>query len=507
MQPQQAYEELIRRSRERAVLASCLELLGWDESTYMPRGGVEARGAQMAELTGLWHASASSPRLGELLDIVESSPLAAAPGSPAAVNVRAWRWTHRRATRVPRDLVEQLAAVTTVAQQAWSAALLHDDFATFQPWLDRVVRLKRSEGEYLAEGGEHYDSLLDEFEPGLTTADVATLFDALRPELQALLAAATDGAPQDLAHDAGSLLRRDFPVDRQRILVEAMAAELGFDFDRGRLDPTTHPFYAVIGRGDCRITTRYHPRDLSESVFAMLHELGHGLYEQGLDPEHHGTPLGESQSMSVHESQSRLWERFLGGSRPFWRHFFPRVKELFHDALYDIDSDTFFRAVNAVRPGTNRIRADAVTYDLHILLRFELERALVRGELSSQELPGAWCELSRTYLGVTPANNREGCLQDGHWAAGQFGYFPAYTLGNLYGAQLYERMYEELPDLDEQLSRGEFDGARDWLCDRIYRHGQRYSAMDLLERATGHRLQHGSLVRVLARRQEECRGE
>jgi carboxypeptidase Taq len=497
MNPQAAYDELVVCSRQRMMLTSCLELLGWDELTHMPHGGVENRGRQMAYLSGLYHATATDPRIGELLQTVAESPLVADPLSPPAVNVRQWRWSYDRLCRLPRALVEELASLTTEAQQVWAVARQDNDFRAFCPWLQRIVGLKRAEAECLGHDGVPYDALLQEYEPEATTASVAARFLALRADVTRLL----DSLESIPRLSRPALLRREFPIDRQRVFIEAVASDVGFDFDRGRLDSTTHPFFSLIGPGDCRITTRYNQYDFSEAFFSTLHEMGHGLYEQGLDAEHHGTPFGESMLMSIHESQSRLWEQLIGRGLPFWRHFFPRAKEIFHQALHDVSLQDFVRAVNHVQRGVNRVQADAVTYDLHVMVRFDLERALIAGDLSASDLPAAWNSAMADYVGVTPATDSEGCLQDGHWSAGQFGYFPAYTLGNMAAAQLFAQLRQDLPLLDEQLAVGNFADLRAWLHDRVYCHGQRYSTSDLIERITGNRPDHRPLVEVLRQQQ------
>lgn len=502
MTPHAAYEELVRRSRERAVLGSCIELLGWDELTYMPHGGVTERGRQTAHLAGLQHRTLTDPRLGELFDAAARHPEAADPHSPVAVNLREWRRTFDRELQLPQPLVEELASVTTTAQQAWADARQNDDFRQFEPWLARVLQLKRSEAECLKAGGSPYDSLLDDYEPGVSPAELSSLFAGLRVELTRLLAEIRAARPPG----TGAVLKRSYSLDRQRLFAETVAADLGFDFARGRIDVTTHPFFSVIGPGDCRIATRFSHTDFSDGFFSTLHETGHALYEQGLDPADHGTPFGESPSMGLHESQSRFWELFVGRSGPFWQHYFPRARETFHDVLHDVRLGDFFRAVNHVQPGWNRVRADAATYDLHILVRFELEQALISGDLPVGDLPGAWNERYRALLGVTPQGDAEGCLQDGHWGAGQFGYFPTYTLGNLYAAQLYERARSDLPDLDRDMSEGEFAPLRAWLHDRVWRHGRRYSAAELVRRATGEPPTHRPFLDALRRRYSELYG-
>ncbi len=502
MEARTAYDELVRRSRERAILASCSALLGWDEQTYMPRGGAEGRGQVTAMLAGLHHERATDPRVGELLAVVEGSDLVADPESAEAVNAREWRRSYGRSTKLPRDLVEEMARDTTLAQQEWVAARRERDYGRFRPWLERILGLKRREAACLGSGPSDYDALLDDYEPGAKSTDLARLFAALREELVPLIGAIA-GAPR---RPDVQVLRREFPIDRQRVVGETMAAAVGFDFTRGRLDVTEHPFCSEIGPGDVRITTRYDVRDFGDAFFSILHEVGHGLYEQGLDPAHHGTPMGESASLGVHESQSRLWENAVGRSRAFWAHAFPLVRRVFHESLHDVPLDRFHAAVNHVEPSLIRVQADEVTYNLHIIVRFELERDLLSGDLSPGDLPGAWAEKYRSYLGVAPEHDAEGCLQDIHWSAGLFGYFPTYTLGNVFAAQLFARAGSDLPDLPGSLARGEFDGLLGWLRDRIHLQGKRHRSAALIERATGSPPDHRPLVQSLREKYGEVYG-
>jgi carboxypeptidase Taq len=481
--PHDAYDELIRRSKEQALLASCSSLLGWDEQTYMPRGGAEHRGNQMALLAGLHHEKATDPKIGGLLAELESSGLLGEPESPMAVNVREIRRSYDRLTKLPRALVEELARTATLAQQAWIAARQESEFGPFRPWLEKIVHLKQREAACLGNGTIGYDVLLDEYEPGASSAEIARLFTALRqalvPLVEAILGSPVRPDLRVLRHAGG------YPLDRQKIFGEAVAAAVGFDFHRGRLDTTTHPFCSGIGPGDCRITTRYKPDDFSDALFGVLHEAGHGLYDQGLDPEHFGTPMGEAVSLGIHESQSRLWENAVGRSRPFWSHFFPLAQRIFHEPLVGVALDDFLFAINRVEPSLIRVQADEVTYNLHVLLRFELEQALLTGDLAVGEVPGAWNESMQRLLGLTPFGDADGCLQDIHWSAGLFGYFPTYTLGNLYAAQLFACASAELGDLAGAFARGEFAVLLAWLRDKIHHHGRRYRPARLIEHATG----------------------
>jgi carboxypeptidase Taq len=496
MRADQAYAELMRLSREETLLGSCSDLLEWDEEVFMPPGGVEHRAEQLALLAGMLHEKGCDPRLDELLAIVEQSDLVQDPESDVAVNVRELRREFDRERRLPTSLVEESARVAALAAAVWVEARQAADFSLFAPWLDTIFRLAREEAAAVGYPDVPYDALLEDYEPGVTTRDVAALFDWLRPELLALLDRVR-GAPLAVP---GHILRREFPVDRQRLFAEAVAAALGFDLEAGRLDPGKHPFCMAVGPGDTRIALRFDSRDFPSGFFVLLHEVGHALYDQGLEPAHYGTPLGDAPSKGLHESQSRLWENLVGRSPGFWRHFYPRVRNIFHEALHDVGEEAFLRVLNRVEPGVQRARADEITYNLHIIIRFELEQALLSGDLRARDLPAAWDEGHRKYLGVTPGNPVEGCLQDGHWAEGMIGYFPSYALGNVYAAQLYDAAGRDLGDLDTAFARGDFTGLLGWLRDKVHRHGQRYPVRQLLERATGSPPRPEALVESLRRR-------
>jgi carboxypeptidase Taq len=364
------------------------------------------------------------------------------------------------------------------------------------------VRLKRHEAQCLGAADHPYDALLDEYEPGSRARDLAPVFEAIRRELVPLVAAIAD-APR---RPDPSILRREVPVDRQRVFGELMAAAVGFDFQKGRLDTAAHPFCSGIGPGDCRLTTRYHLADFADAFFSILHEVGHGLYEQGLDPAHFGTPMGEAVSLGIHESQSRLWENAVGRSRPFWEYAFPLARRIFHGTFHDVTPEAFHFAVNRVEPSAIRVQADEVTYNLHILVRFELEQALLSGDLPPGDVPASWDERYRHYLGIRPRDDAEGCLQDIHWSAGLIGYFPTYTLGNLYAAQLFTRAEEELGGLDEPFTRGDFAGLLGWLRERVHRHGHRCRPATLIERVTGSPPDHRPLVHALRRKYGDLYG-
>ncbi len=496
--PKSHYDELLNLTRKAALLGSCGSVLGWDRETYMPPGGNEHRANQLSLLAGVAHEWSTMPRIGELLDQLADSEFNDGAESDSVVNIREIRRAYERSVKLPQRLVEEMSRVTALAQQHWAAARKENNFEKFAPWLTQIVELKREEAAAVGfpENGEPYDALLDEYEPGASSAEVASVFDALRIELVPLLDAIKGASRQPDT----SILTRDFPVDAQGVLGREAAQAIGFDFNKGRLDITTHPFCSGFGPGDCRLTTRYDPNFFSSAFFGTLHESGHGMYEQGLPEDAFGTPLGSSVSLGIHESQSRMWENLVGRSLPFWKHFFPRAQELFPDALGNTLLAQFHFAINAVSPSFIRVEADEVTYNLHIMLRFDLERDLISGRLLPQDVPTAWNERFTNDFGITPETDADGCLQDVHWSAGLFGYFPTYALGNMYAAQFFQAAENQIGDLDDQFSKGEFRPLLEWLRQNIHHHGQRFSATRLVEVVTGRPLSNKPLMNLLCDR-------
>jgi carboxypeptidase Taq len=490
-----AYEELIRLSREKTVLASCHQLLSWDSEICMPRGGAKHRGDQMALIAGLVHDRATDPRYDELLREVEAASHYDAE-SPETVNIRELRRDFEREKRLPKRLVEEMARVSAMSSQAWSEARDRDDFASFAPWLDQTFALTREKADALGFVETRYDALLEDYEPGMTTSQLTSLFTNVRAQLVPLVESLR-GKP---APKRADLLSRDFPIDRQREFSEGVSATLGFDRDNGRFDLGPHPFCAFIGPGDVRVALRYHTDNFASGFLAVLHETGHAFYEQGLEAKHYGTPMGEAVSLGIHESQSRLWENLVGRSRGFWSHFYPELRSKFDQSLGDISMEEFREVMNHGVPGPIRVEADEVTYNLHIVIRFELERALLSGDLAAKDLPGAWNEMYRKYLGIEPANDREGCLQDIHWSEALIGYFPTYTLGNIYAAQLFDAAERDIGPLEEAFAAGEFKTLRGWLIEKVHRHGKRYHSAELVERATGQTLDPAPMITSLTQR-------
>lgn len=490
---QSAYANLIERCKEISILGSCASLLSWDRETYMPAGGNEHRAAQMACLSGLVHEKFTAPEVGQWLVECEAATLGKDPESDAGANLRELRRDYDKKTKIPRRLVEELARVETLAHNAWVDARKKSQFNLFQPWLEKIVALKREQADCYGFERERYDALMDDYEPGETAERIARVFGDLAPRL-ADLVQRIQNAPRK---PDPSILTRAFPVDRQRILGEMAASAFGFDFSKGRLDEVVHPFCTTIGPGDVRLTTRFNRDFFNESFFGILHECGHGLYEQGLPAEHFGTPLGETVSLGIHESQSRMWENFVGRGPAFWRFFFPRARGIFHEALRDVELNAFVHAVNEVRPSWIRVEADEVTYNLHIILRFEIEREMIEGRLEPKDVPPAWNARFAELFGLEVPDDRQGCLQDTHWAIGAIGYFPTYSLGNLYAAQFFEQARNDVPGLEEGFERGEFLPLLDWLRKNIHRHGMRYRAGDLVRKVTGRPLSPEALMTYL----------
>ncbi len=389
-----------------------------------------------------------------------------------------------------------------LGQSAWEKARRDNDFAHFLPWLAKTYELKRQQAEALGYKQTAYDALLDDYEPEELTANVGRVLADLREQLVPLVAsiAASKRRPEV------SILARDFPVDMQEAFGKEAAAAIGFEFDRGRLDVTAHPFCTTLGPHDCRITTRYDGHFFNAAFFGILHEAGHGIYEQGLPPDRFGLPLGEAISLGIHESQSRMWENLVGRSRAFWRHFYPAAQAKFPAALGNVDADAFYFAINDVRPSLIRVEADEATYNLHILIRFELEQALLSGDLPPADAPAAWNDKYRQYLGIASETDANGVMQDVHWSAGLVGYFPTYTLGNLYAAQFFAAADRELGGLHAQFARGEFRPLREWLREKIHRHGQRYTSAELVKRVTGQELSSEPLVSHLRDKYGELYG-
>lgn len=489
------YSELQRLLRESASLYSVAGLLSWDQETMMPPRGVTARADSLSLVTRLAHQRATDPRIGELLAKCEADG-DLTTDSRTAANLREIRRDYERALTLPSELVGEMQQTSALAIEAWKSARSDNDFASFRPWLERQVELIRRKAECYGapEGGELYDALVDEYEPSMTCARLEGIFAPLRDELTPLIAELTSAVFQPGVEP--QLV--ELPLDEQRAFNRKVLERVGFDLQAGRFDVSVHPFASGIAPNDTRITTRYRRDQFAEALSSTLHEAGHALYEQGLPKEEFfGQPLGQPLGLGIHESQSRLWENHVGRSQALWSWALPLARETFGDALARFDVDDLYRAVNVVRPNLIRVDSDEATYNLHIMLRFDLERAMLRGDLAVADLPGAWNERVRNDLDLEVPDDARGCLQDIHWAMGTIGYFPTYTLGNLYAAQLWEAVQEAIPGLDAQIAAGDFRELLGWLRNNIHREGRHLSAEMLCRRLTGAPLGHQALMRHL----------
>jgi len=472
------YQKLIKRSREIALIASANELLSWDLETYLPKKGVDFRAEQLAHLSGHAHRLFIAKKVGDWISACEQHAFPVESGE--AANVREWRRRYDRATKIPTRLVEKFQRVRTHAREAWRQAREQSDFSLFKPHLKKLVTLNRQKADHWGYQESPYDALMDEYEPGGRASQVRALFADLRPQIVSLLGPALQrsaAVPEDF-------LRGNYPIPAQQALNREVAAAIGFDFDAGRIDTTTHPFCSTHGPADCRLTTRYNEQNFTQSFFGILHEAGHGLYEQGLPAEHYGTPLGSAASLGIHESQSRLWENHVGRSRSFWEHWHPVVCRHFPE-LQKFSAAQMAAAVNRVSPSFIRVEADQVTYDLHIILRFEMELKLIEGQLAVADVPACWNEEFEKMIGLKVTKDSDGCLQDIHWSLGSLGYFPTYTMGNLNAAQLMHRATLDNPSLESDLARGEYQNLLAWLRQKVHSQGQRRPPQDLMKSATG----------------------
>jgi len=481
-------------ARRTAVLASVESLLGWDEQTMLQRAGGPHRADQATAMAAVVHGLRTDPAQAERLAALAVSPLATGGTPHERAAIRLLKHDADKQSRLPRRLVEELARAAVEAQQAWVEARASSTWSTLRPHLVRMFALKREQAACQRPDLDPYDALLDDYEPGARWRRLADRFAPLR------------AAVVDLVGECGAAFRRPdesilterrYPVGAQRDFVREVAGRIGFDFDRGRLDTTEHPFCTTLGPDDCRITTRWNERWLPTALFGVLHEAGHGLYEQGLSREWYGLPPGEAASLGIHESQSRLWENLVGRSRPFWEWCFPLARKAFPAVLGDIDATRFREALLTVRPSFIRVEADEVTYNLHVMLRFDLERALVHGDLAVDDLPAAWNDRFERDFGMRPPDDAHGVLQDIHWSAGLIGYFPTYTLGNLFAAQLMEAARRAVPDLDDQVAAGRFDDLLGWLRREIHAFGRTLESEPLVEQATGGSVSGDWLVRSL----------
>jgi carboxypeptidase Taq len=498
-------EQLQLRLAQISDLGRARALLDWDQRTQMPPAGAEARAEQLATLARIRHEMLVSEELGALLDGAAQEVEDEAYDSNEASLVRVARREWEKARRVPAELRAEITRAASLAEHAWAGFRERSDFAGFLPYLERNIELRRRYAECFDgfPGFEHpYDPLLDDFEPGMTTAEASAILVQLRDGIRPLVAAIpTDPNPVD-----DSCLYGEFPLQAQDRLAREVVAALPLEAGAWRLDATVHPFATAISPSDIRITTRFEDDYIGAALWAVIHEAGHGMYENGIPRELWRSPLSSPASLAFHESQSRMWENWVGRGRPYLEHLLPRLRELFPDRFSDIDSEALYRAANRIEPSLIRVEADQVTYNLHIVMRFELELELFEGRLKPAELPDAWNARTAEYLGLEVPDDAAGVLQDVHWAGAAFGYFPTYSLGNVIAGQIWDAVADDLPDLEDQISRGELVPLRDWLRERLHRHGNKFMPEELIERVVAGPIDVTPYLRQLRERAAEMYG-
>ena len=483
------YQKVAEHQHEISLLGSTEALLGWDQETLMPSGAQTYRAEQLGQMTKLRHALSTDDRhVEQLQSLSEQTQLTAIE----QLNVKEWLKASHRARAIPSALAVEQAQTSSHAMMAWQSARKDNDFSAFSPWLQKTVDLKLREAEAVgwAASGEAWDALAEEFDPGMTAQSVSKVFTPLRQQLVALVEELRGSATQPDVR----FLQQRLPVENQKPLVKEVLDALGFDSNHGVIAVSTHPFCSGFHPTDVRVTTRYDEANFTDSVTSAMHECGHALYEQGLPLEHAGTPAGAYNGLSIHESQSRLWENQVGRSKGFLRWIMPKYKSA---GLGNTELDQAYSALNAAKPSLIRVEADETTYNLHIMIRFELERLMLNGELAIEDLPEAWNQHYQDYLGITPPDNAQGCLQDVHWSMGAMGYFPTYTLGNLYSAQFYAAAKRELGDLEEQYAEGEFGPLLQWLRENVHQQGRQLSPAELCKSVTGEDLSANYLLDYL----------
>lgn len=484
--------QLKTKLAELADLGGAAALLGWDQQTYMPSGAAEMRGNQQAIVARILQEWATAPELGKLIEDLKPYAETLDPDSDDARLIKVTAKDYAKATCVPTEYVVEFNQVTAMAQQAWIEARQKSDFSIFQPHLEKIVELRRRYATFFPKVEHPYDALLDDFEPGMKTEDVKAIFAALRPQQVELIQAIANKPQLD-----DSFLHQAFEDKKQWDFGVEVMTKFGFDWEHGRQDRSTHPFTGGANRLDIRLTTRIDPNFLPSGLFGTMHECGHALHGQGSAPELDRTGLDGSASLAIGESQSRLWENLVGRSLPFWQHFYPRLQEVFPSQLANVSLDKFYKGINKVEPSLVRVEADEATYNLHIMLRLEIEIAIIEGKLAVKDLPEYWNNKMQEYLGITPSNDAKGVLQDIHWSFGAFGYFSTYALGNLVSAQLWEKINQDIPNLDDQIRSGKFEALLAWLREKIHNPGRKFEPQEVVQKATGSKIDSAPYVRYL----------
>jgi len=467
-------------------------VLGWDQQTYMPRGGAEARGQQQGTLDRIAHERFTSREVGSLLEDMKKETVSLDPDSDDARLIKVTWEQFERATKIPSEMIVERAELTAIGNQAWQEARSKSEFSIFEPHLEKLVDWSQRFSELFAPYDHVYDPVLDQFEPKMKTADVQAIFNAIRPKQVELIRKISEAKQVD-----DSFLHQHFPEKEQWDFGVQVITDFGYDWEHGRLDKTTHPFQASLGYGDHRITTRVSEDFFNTYFFATLHEAGHAMHAQGIAKELERTPLYGGTSLAIGESQSRLWENLVGRSKPFWEHYYPKLQKVFPEQLKRVKMEDFYKGVNKVSPSLIRVEADEATYNMHIMLRLELEIAMMEGEAEVKKLPIYWNELVHKYLGITPPNDKEGVLQDVHWSFGLLGYFSTYALGNLVSAQLWEVIQRDMPDIQGMVGRAEFAPLLKWLNTKIHAPGSKFDPQELVQKVTGSKINGDAYIRYL----------
>ena len=458
-------------------------VLGWDQETYMPKGGINDRANQLSTLSKIAHEKFTAKEVGELIKSCKDELIDKNADSNDSRLIKVLDRDYRKSVKVPSELVTEMSKAASLGQQNWAHAKQESNFSIFEPHLKKLVDLRIQYAKIFTPYDHIYDSLLDDFEPGLKTADVKDIFNKLRPQQVKLIRKISEKTKID-----NTFITKAFDTQKQWNFGVDVITKFGYDWSRGRQDKAEHPFTTNFGIDDVRITTRLDKYYLPMGMFGTMHEAGHAMYEQGISKELARTPLAGGASLAVHESQSRMWENLVGRSMPFWKHFYPKLQKTFPSQLHNVSLDDFYRGINKVSPSMVRVEADEATYNMHIMLRLELEIGLIEGNIDVKDLPEVWNSKMNEYLGITPKNNAEGVLQDIHWSMGAIGYFSTYALGNLISVQLWEHINKDIPCLNEQIENGKFEELLDWLRKNIHQHGAKYEPQELVQKITGSKI-------------------
>ncbi len=479
-----SYEQLVKTLKELSYITSTLAILEWDEQVYMPVQGAKVRGETKAYLAGMLHQKFTSNDFAKQLKAVKALAESGKLNDKQLAIYKEIDRQYQRQKKLPLEYVQEISKVTSEAHHKWAEARQKSDYKIFLPYLKKIVELKKQEANYVGYEGSPYDALLDAYEPGLTAAQLDQIFAPIKDFLIPFIKKIKQSKNK---FNSRTIISK-YPIDQQAAFLKILSEKMGFDYQKGRLDTSAHPFSTSFHPEDVRITTRFDEQDVLSAITSTIHEMGHGFYEAGLPVEHFGTPLAESISLGIHESQSRVWENQIGRSLSFWKYFYPLLKKQFPKPFKLIPLRDFYRAVNNVRNSLIRVESDEVTYNLHIIIRYELERDLMEGKVKVEDLPKLWNQKIQQYLGLKVAKDSNGVLQDVHWSGGAIGYFPTYSLGNLYSAQFYRAARKALSKLDQQLESGNFKDFREWLRKNIHQHGKLYSAEELVKKVTGESL-------------------